>query len=397
LHGTSQATFSFAALTANAGLCVPRNGRGGVKDKVLITGGAGFIGRHVATALLNEGYRVVGLDSMVEQVHVNGSAGVLPGDVEVMRGDVRDDAAVRKALQGVDAVIHLAAEVGVGQSMYAIERYVSVNDVGTAVLLEQLARSSVRRVVVASSMSIYGEGRYRDPDGQVRDDIVRTESRGPSWDPVDASGQRLKPLPTPEAKPPSLASVYALTKFAQERMTLMMTRAYGIAGCALRLFNVYGPGQALSNPYTGVLAIFASRLLNGRRPLVFEDGGQRRDFVHVADVARAFVLALESPAAAGGVFNIGSGRDCSIAEVARRLAAAMGRPDLVPEVIGKARIGDIRHCFADISLARQTLGYRPTHRLEDSLGELTDWVKTQRAVDRVSEARQELERRGLVA
>jgi dTDP-L-rhamnose 4-epimerase len=281
--------------------------------------------------------------------------------------------------------------------MYAIERYVSVNDVGTAVLLEQLARSAVQRVVVASSMSIYGEGRYRDADSRIRDDIERTTHRGPSWDPVDASGHPLTPLPTPEAKPPSLASVYALTKLAQERMTLMIARAYGMAGCALRLFNVYGPGQALSNPYTGVLAIFASRLLNGRRPLLFEDGRQRRDFVHVADAAQAFVLALQSPAAAGGVFNIGSGRDCTIGEIARRLAAAMGRPELAPEVIGKARIGDVRHCFADISLARQKLGYCPTRRLEDGLSELTDWVKTQQAIDRVGEARQELERRGLVA
>jgi dTDP-L-rhamnose 4-epimerase len=204
-------------------------------------------------------------------------------------------------------------------------------------------------------------------------------------------------VPTPETKPPSLASVYALTKYVQERMTLMTARAYGIEGCALRLFNVYGPGQALSNPYTGVLAIFASRLRNGRPPLIFEDGLQRRDFVHVADVARAFVLALEHPAAVGGVFNIGSGCDCTILEVALRMAASMRKTHLVPEVVSKARAGDVRHCFADISLAREKLGYRPTRRIEDSLSELADWVKAQQAIDRVGEARLELERRGLVA
>lgn len=367
-----------------------------MKDRILITGGAGFIGRHVAMALLQRGYRVVALDALIEQVHVNGSAGVLPRDVELVHGDVRNEATVRGALQGVDGVIHLAAEVGVGQSMYAIERYVSVNDVGTAVLLEQLPRSPVRRIVAASSMSIYGEGRYRSRGGPIRDDVERAACPSGSWDPEDEDGP-LTPLPTPETKHPSLASVYALTKHVQERMTLMMARAYGIEGCALRLFNVYGPGQALSNPYTGVLAIFASRLLNGRRPLVYEDGLQRRDFVHVADVARAFVLAMEHPAAAGGVFNIGSGRHHTILEVARRLAASMDRRRLAPEVIGKARAGDVRHCFADISLAQQKLGYRPKRRLEDGLGELTDWVKTQQAVDRASEARMELEKRGLVA
>jgi dTDP-L-rhamnose 4-epimerase len=180
-------------------------------------------------------------------------------------------------------------------------------------------------------------------------------------------------------------------------MTMMMARAYGIEGCALRLFNVYGPGQALSNPYTGVLAIFASRLLNERSPLIFEDGLQRRDFVHIDDVARAFVLALEHPAAPGGVFNIGSGRDCTILEVALRLGALMGKPQLVPEIVGKARTGDVRHCFADISLAREKLGYRPAQRIEDRLGDLAEWVRVQHAVDRVAEARLELEKRGLVA
>jgi dTDP-L-rhamnose 4-epimerase len=368
-----------------------------VTDKVLITGGAGFIGRNVAKALLEKGCEVVVLDALIEQVHVNGRSSLaIPGDVKLLQGDVRDEAAVARALVGIDSVVHLAAEVGVGQSMYAIERYVSVNDVGTAVLFQEIARSSVRRVVVASSMSVYGEGLYRDSRGKLRAGIERPIGIGRSWDPMDEVGQPLIPVPTPETKQPSLASVYALTKFVQERMTLTMTAAYGIEGCALRLFNVFGPGQALSNPYTGVLAIFAARLLNGERPLVFEDGRQRRDFVHVDDVALAFVAALQEPAAIGGVFNIGSGRNYTIGEVAERLARAMRRPHLAPEVLGKARAGDIRHCFADISLAETRLGFRPARQLEDSLAELGDWVSTQRAIDRVEEARLELERRGLV-
>jgi dTDP-L-rhamnose 4-epimerase len=204
-------------------------------------------------------------------------------------------------------------------------------------------------------------------------------------------------MPTPEWKRPSLASVYALTKYVQERLTLTLAPAYGMEGVALRLFNVYGPGQALSNPYTGVLAIFASRLLNTQPPMVFEDGRQRRDFVHVDDVARAFVLALEEPAAAGQVFNVGSGQDRSILQVGEMLAAAMDKPDLVPETLGKARVGDIRHCFADVSLAREALGFEATRDFSEGLAELAQWVAKQTAHDRVSEARRELEARGLVA
>ncbi len=282
--------------------------------------------------------------------------------------------------------------------MYAIDRYVSVNDTGTAVLFQALIDHPVRRVVVASSMSIYGEGRYRTASGDLIDEVSRPAGRLASgWDPVGPDGSALTPIATPEGKRPNLASVYALTKFVQERLTLTVAPVYGMEGVALRLFNVYGPGQALSNPYTGVLAIFASRLQNKERPLVFEDGEQRRDFVHVDDVARAFLLALEHPAAAGQVFNVGSGQDVSIMEVGTALARAMDVPNLTPEVMGKARVGDIRHCFADISLARDVLGFAPRRSFDDSLGELAEWVRLQRAEDRVHDARRELEQRGLVA
>lgn len=364
-------------------------------ELVLVTGGCGFIGRHVCAALLERGKRVRILDSLIEQVHGRRRA---PADVdaEIVRAELADASAVGRALEGVDAVIHLAAEVGVGQSMYEIRRYVGANDLGTAVLLEQIARRPVRRVVVASSMSIYGEGLYRDRRGRLHDNATRMPA-GPSWDPLDEDGTPLEPLPTPESKPASLASVYALTKHVQERLTLIVTAAYGIEGCALRLFNVFGPGQALSNPYTGVLAIFASRLSNAERPLIFEDGRQRRDFVHVADVAEAFMLALDRPEAAGRVFNIGSGRPIDVLGVAGALARAMGVPEIEPQVLGKARTGDIRHCFADIALARQLLGYAPSRCLDDdTLGELAQWVGRQRTIDRVGEAYRELEARGLV-
>ncbi len=364
---------------------------------ILITGGAGFIGTYVATALLAEGHKVRVLDSLIEQVHPPGAArNPMLDHVEFIRGDVRDADAVERALRGADKLVHLAAEVGVGQSMYAIDRYVSVNDHGTAVLLQALIKQRVERVVVASSMSIYGEGRYVTPDGTVVDDATRRPG-DTGWNPVGPNGEKLTPVATPEAKPASLASVYAISKYVQERLTLNVAPAYGMQAVALRLFNVYGAGQALSNPYTGVLAIFASRLLNGQRPMVFEDGAQRRDFVHVEDVARAFLLALDEPRADGGVFNIGSGQSVSVAEVATSFAGAMNRADLAPEITQQARTGDIRNCFADISHARDLLGFHPRRSFDDSFDEMADWVSRQTAVDRVADARRELELHGLVA
>ena len=369
-------------------------------ERILITGGAGFIGRAVSRELLGRGHQVRVLDSLIEQVHGDRERPEdLPDEVELIRADVRNGDAVAKSLQGVDSVIHLAAEVGVGQSMYAVERYTSVNDVGTAVLFEKLIDHPVRRVVTASSMSIYGEGLYRDADGN----LVQEARRAPrivedqSWDPLDAQGRPLKPVATPETKRPDLASIYALNKYVQERTTMIMADAYGMEGACLRLFNVYGPGQALSNPYTGVLAIFASRLLNGQQPMIFEDGEQRRDFVYVGDVARAFAEALELPAAVGGIFNIGSGNDRSVTEVAQELARAMGKNDISPQIVGKSRIGDIRHCFCDTSKTEEALGFRASKDFQEGLAELAEWVAVQTADDRVDEARAELEARGLVA
>lgn len=367
-------------------------------ETILVTGGAGFIGRHLVRDLLAHGYAVRVMDSFLPQVH-DGAYAMPPDEVEVIEGDVCDRAAVDRALAGVDAVVHLAAEVGVGQSMYEIARYVGANDLGTAILLQSMIDRDIRRIAVASSMSVYGEGAYVSRDGRLWTDVRRDRAaiEAGRWDPVDEDGAPLRPVATDETKPTDLASIYALTKFAQERSVLLFGSAYSTEAVALRLFNVFGPGQALSNPYTGVLANFSSRLASGERPLVFEDGAQRRDFVHVRDVAQAFRLALETPGVGGKTFNIGSGRSRSIASIATLLAEAMGCPELGPDVLGRARTGDIRNCFADISLARDLLGFTPRHHLEDCLEELIEWVRGSKIVDRSAEMRAALEARGLVS
>ena len=307
---------------------------------ILITGGAGFIGSHLADELISAGHKVRVLDNLSEQVHGPGKSrpDYLNRAAELQIGDVRDPVAVKASLKGVDAVYHFAAMVGVGQSMYQVDDYVGVNDLGTAILLQALIERPVERLVVASSMSIYGEGLYRDAQGQIVTAGERSLARlkEGKWEPVGPDGGRLEPQPTPESKSPTLSSVYALNKYVQERMCLMIGQAYNIPTVAMRFFNVYGTRQALSNPYTGVLAIFASRLLNDNSPMIFEDGLQRRDFVHVADVARACHLALNAEKAAGEVFNIGSGESISVAEVAEQLAIGIGqiadRPDPDPQV-----------------------------------------------------------------
>lgn len=365
-------------------------------ERILVTGGAGFIGRAVVRELAQAGARVRVLDSLIDQVHGGHGWPELQCEDRI-HGDVRDAEALRKSLIGIDAVIHLAAEVGVGQSMYAIERYTSANDLGTAVLMEELSKRPIRKIVTASSMSIYGEGCYLDADGERHEDVSRREADLAQgiWDPVDALGRRLMPLPTPETKRPNLASVYAIGKYVQEKLTMTVAPAYGIDAVALRLWNVFGPGQALSNPYTGVLAIFAARIAGGNPPLVFEDGEQLRDFVHVDDVARAFAQALASDRASGSVFNISSGQPRTVNSVATSLANAMGS-NVAPELVHKGRVGDIRHCIADITNARDELGFRPREAFADRLVDLAEWVVRQNITDRVSEAKRELEERGLV-
>jgi dTDP-L-rhamnose 4-epimerase len=370
-----------------------------MQKRVLITGGAGFIGSHLADALIKKGHQVRVLDNLCEQVH--GPNCIRPvylhPDVELIAGDVRDAGMVKKALQGMDVVYHYAAMVGVGQSMYEIKNYTEVNNLGTAVLLEALIKHPVEKLIVASSMSIYGEGLYRDAQERISTGNERkiVDLKSARWEMYDEHGKELKPFHTPENKMPSLSSVYALSKYDQEKLCLMLGRAYHIPTVALRLFNVYGTRQALSNPYTGVLAIFASRLLNNNPPLIFEDGLQKRDFVSVHDVALASILAMEKKEANFEVFNIGSGQSYSVVEIAEKLASILNKVEIEPEITGKYRVGDIRHCFADITRAKEILGYEPRVSFEDGLIELAAWLQDQTAEDKVNMASHELAERGL--
>jgi len=370
-----------------------------MQETILITGGAGFVGSHLADDLLAHDYRVRVLDNLSSQVHGPEASfpTYLDADVECLCGDVRNREDVRRALRGVDAVYHFASAVGVGQSMYEIERYTDINNRGTAVLLEALLQHPVRRLIVASSMSLYGEGLYRAADGSACAPPERSvkQLKAGRWELDNGNGGALEPVATPETKPASPASIYALSKYDQERMTLVFGRAYDVPVVALRFFNIYGPRQALSNPYTGVLAIFSACYLNDEPPLIFEDGNQQRDFVSVYDVATACRLALETPPAADQVFNIGSGCAYTINGIAKRLAAQLDKRDLDPKITGRYRSGDIRHCFADISRARAGLGYEPKVSLDNGLAELVEWLQGQNVRGGLEAAHSELVARGL--
>ncbi len=367
---------------------------------ILVTGGAGFIGSHLVDALIERGHRVRILDALVFQVHGEGAPAYINPKAEFFHGDVNDRSAVDQALESVDVVFHEAAEVGVGQSMYEIQRYVAANDLGTAVLLEaMLARKKkLRKLVVASSMSIYGEGAYAceqcgkvypqlRPSNQLSD--RRWEVECPNC------GRQVSPAPTAEDKPLFPTSVYAVTKQDQEQFCLVVGRSYGIPTVALRYFNVYGTRQALSNPYTGVCAIFSARLLNDANPMIFEDGEQTRDFVHVSDIVQANLLALETDKADYQAVNVGTGTPTSVKTVSQLLAKGLDK-QLEPVIVGKYREGDIRHCVADISRAGSLLGYKPRVSLEQGIPELLVWVREQAAQDQVEQATSELESRQLV-
>jgi dTDP-L-rhamnose 4-epimerase len=368
--------------------------------RVLVTGGAGFVGTHLVDALLERGARVRILDNLDPQVHPSGAPPPwLSDEAELRIGDVRDPRALGQALRGVEVVYHLAAAVGVGQSMYRIADYTETNTMATARLLQTLVdeRVQLRRLVVASSMSIYGEGLYRGRGGRVVERVRRSPARLAlrRWEPVGDDESELEPHPTPEWKCLDPTSVYALTKADQERLALLVGGAYAIPTTALRFFNAYGPRQALSNPYTGVMAIFASRLLNGKAPLIFEDGEQRRDFVSVHDVVQALLLAAERDTAIGQAFNVGSGHALTVRETAEALARVMDIP-IAPEVTGRYRTGDVRHCTADIGLARNCLGYEPSVPIDRGLSELVEWLSLQeRPRDGLEEHAAELAVHGL--
>lgn len=369
-------------------------------SRVLVTGGAGFIGSHLVDALLSRGERVRVLDSLDPLAHPSGRPEHLDSEAELVVGDLRDGATVERALDGVDRVFHLGGVVGNGESMVNVRRAVDHNAGGTATLLEAVVkrRDRIRRLVAASSMVVYGEGSYRcDRHGVVHPALRSPERlRRREWEPrCPACGRAAAPVPTCEDVPLRPTSVYGITKRDQEELVLVLGRAYGVESVALRYLNVYGPRQALGNPYTGVAAIFAARVLNGRRPLVFEDGAQIRDLVHVSDVVRATGLAMDAPGAAGQAINVATGRRVRILDLAGRIALALGS-DLEPELTGEFRAGDIRHCFADVSRARELLGFAARTTLDEGLPELAGWVARSVAPEHGDAALADLRSRGLV-
>jgi dTDP-L-rhamnose 4-epimerase len=366
--------------------------------RTLVTGGAGFIGTHLVRELLERGDDVVVLDALEPQVH-GGAQPDLPSDVRFIHGDVGDPDMADRALAGADRVVHLAAIVGVGQSMYEIARYTRGNTLATAVFLERVVamRDLPRRLVVASSMSIYGEGEYSCPEHGRMAPPPRPEAQLllREWEAAcPRCGHELRPVGTSEAKPLIPTSIYAINKRDHEEMCLVTGAAYGLPSTAVRFFNVYGPGQALSNPYTGVAAIFASRLMNAKAPIIFEDGRQSRDFIHVSDIVRGILLALESDAPSGQAVNLGTGQQTTVAQVAQVIAEGLG-VQIEPQIADRYRAGDIRHCFADTARARALLGFEAHVRFEDGMAALTQWLAGQEADDRVDAATHELAARGL--
>jgi dTDP-L-rhamnose 4-epimerase len=367
---------------------------------ILVTGGAGFIGSFIVDALLKKGHMVRILDNLEPQVHLGKIPDYLQKEIELVRGDVLNQDLLASSLKDIDIVFHEAAMVGVGQSMYQIKRYMNVNTQGTANLLELLAngKHNVKKLLVASSMSTYGEGAYHcdscgpiEPHLRSEEQMAQNkwETRCPQCEGI------LKPIPTPETKRQDCTSIYALSKMDQEVMSLVVGKAYGIPTVAFRYFNVYGPRQSLSNPYTGVAAIFMSRIKNNHPPVIYEDGNQSRDFVSVHDIAEANLLGMEKSAANNEVFNVGSGNQVTIKQVAETLSKLYGK-NITPNITGKFRKGDVRHCFANITKIQKKLGFRPRCSFEEGMQELIDWSREQEAVDKFDTAASELQKRGLI-
>lgn len=367
----------------------------------LVTGGAGFVGSHIVDEYVDADYDVTVVDNLTDQVHED-EPEYLNDDAEYVWGDVRDRELMTDLLEDADVLNHQAGAVGVGQSMYEIEKYVDVNTLGTARILDIIVDEDIdlEKMVVASSMSIYGEGEYYCPDcDAVRHPSLRDDEQMASgeWEHSCSECEHaLEPKPTPESKPRDSTSIYAITKKDQEEMMLSIGRAYDIPTVALRYFNIFGSRQALDNPYTGVCAIFSSRIKNDNPPLVFEDGEQTRDFIHVSDIARANRLAVESDAENVAV-NVGSGTPTTINEVAETLIDLYGKSDeLEPEIANDYRQGDIRHCYADPTKAAEELGFEAEVGFEEGMRELVEWGREQEAEDHFEEAHEELEEKGLV-
>ncbi len=372
-----------------------------MSKKVLVTGGAGFIGSHLVDKLIEVGHEVVVFDNLEPQVHGEDQKipKYLSKECEFVRGDIRSRGELKKALRGREIIFHQAAVVGVAQSMYEINKYTGVNILGTSNLLHILANENhqVEKLIVASSMSVYGEGQYNCAKCGVVYPRLRSLSqlKKGEWEMrCPLCNEKVKSLPTDEDKPLYPTSVYAISKRDQEEMCLTVGRAYHIPSVALRYFNVYGPRQALSNPYTGIAAIFSSRILNNHSPWIFEDGLQSRDFTHVSDIIQANLLAMQNDKANYQVFNVGTGRPLRVLDIARALIKKLGSSVDI-DIVSKYREGDIRHCYADISKIKRVLGFQPRVKFEEGISDLVEWVRDQEARDQFEKSRRELEQKGL--
>jgi dTDP-L-rhamnose 4-epimerase len=368
--------------------------------KVLVTGGAGFIGSHLVDGLVKRNYEVIVIDSIDKQVHTDGIPDYINLKARYIFEDIRKKKILEEIVKEVDYIFHFAAKVGVGQSQYQIREYVDVNITGTANLLDILVnkKNNVKKLIVASSMSIYGEGLYKcEKCGNVKPELRNfKEEKIDDWEPkCPFCNGNITPVPTPENLQIIPNSIYAITKKEQEEMSLLIGKTYNIPVVSLRFFNVYGPRQSLSNPYTGVCAIFLSRIKNDKPPVIFEDGLQTRDFIWVGDIVRACILSMEKESANYEIFNVGSGKPISIVEIANLLIKLLGK-DLKPEITYKFRKGDVRHCYADISKIKEKIGFEPETTLEEGLKKLIEWAKERKAVDKFEKAHKELKKKGLV-
>ncbi len=371
-----------------------------MSNKILVTGGAGFIGSFLVDKLIEEGHFVRILDNLDQQVHQGKMPDYINKKAEFIKGDVRNTADLKKAFEGIEIVFHEAAAVGVGQSMYQIKQYVDTNSLGTANLLDFIVNknNNIKKIIVAASMSSYGEGVYECSScGRVKP-ALRTEEqmKREEWELKCPKCRKiLKPVPIKEEDQQNCNSIYAITKKDQEDMVLNIGKSYGIPAVALRYFNVYGPRQSLSNPYTGVAAIFMSRIKNNNKPVIYEDGLQTRDFISVHDIVEANILAMNHSNANYEVFNVGTGKPISIKKIAEILARLYGK-DITPEITNKFRKGDVRHCFADISKIKNKLGWEPKISFEQGMKELIGWSRNVKAEDKFEKAAQELKDKGLI-
>ena len=374
--------------------------------RVLITGGAGFIGSHIALKLIDKGYDVTVLDNLLEQIHGADPDHTSPlycsikDKVRFVKGDVCDKALLEQALEDVDYVIHLAAETGTGQSMYEIKRYIDVNIGGTALLLDILTNTNhhVKRVVVAESRAIYGEGKYHC---EKCGDVYPTERKDEDMGKGDFEchcpkcGGPVTLVATTEDSAIHPSSVYGIGKQVQGQLVHMICKSIGIESVSFRYQNVYGPGQSLTNPYTGILSIFSTRIKNRKEINIFEDGKESRDFVYIDDVVDATIAGMEVPEANGHVFNIGTGVSTDVLTVAQTLSKHYGI-EVPLKVTGNYRLGDIRHNYADISLAKQILGFKPKWTFDAGIKQFTEWVNCHELqTDNYEASLEEMKQKGL--